>query len=59
MQDPSRKYAEIGKKLMQYLDLCSHKYAQEECGLRRIFMENKCLKFAEVLGINDFKASRC
>ena len=51
----SRKCAEIEKKLIQYLDLRAHRYAQDTCGVRWIFMENKCLKFAEGLGLNDFK----
>ena len=55
----SRKYVEIEKKLIQYLDLSAHKYAQEKCGLKWIFMENKCLKSAKLLGINYFKASPC
>ena len=37
----SCKYVEIDKKLIQYLDLRAHKYAQDKCGLRWIIMENK------------------
>ena len=51
----SNKYVEMEKKLIQYLDLRAHRYAQDTCGVRWIFMENKCLKFAEGLGLNDFK----
>ena len=59
MRGRSRKYVEIENKLIQYLDLCAHKYAQEKCGVSWIFMEMKCLKFAQGLGINEFKASPC
>ena len=51
-----RKYTEIENKLIQYLDLCAHKYSQSKCGVRWIFIENKWLKFAEGSGLNDFKA---
>ena len=57
MRGCSRKYLKIEKKLIQYLDLCEHKYAQDKCGVKWIFMEKKCLNFAEGLGLNDFKAS--
>ena len=50
-----RKYVEIEKKLIRYLDLCAHKYTQDKCGVSRIFMEKKCSKFAEGLGLNDSK----
>ena len=59
MRGRRRKYVEIENKLVQYLYLRSHKYSQYKCGVRWIFMENKCLKFVEGLGINDFKASPC
>ena len=50
---------EIEKKLIQYLDLRAHKYYQDKCGVRWIFMEHKCLNFAEGLGLNDLKSSPC
>jgi len=57
MRGRSRKYVEIEKKLIQYLDLRAQKYAQDKCGVRWIFIEKICLKFAEGLGLTDFKAS--
>ena len=57
MQGCSRKYAEIEKKLIQYLDIRAQKYAQYKCGVTWIFIGNKLLKFGEVFGIKDFKAS--
>ena len=59
MQVRSRKHAEIDNKLIHYLDICTHKYPQDTCGVRCIFMENKILRFAEGLGLNDFKDSLC
>ena len=48
---------EIEKKLIQYLDLRAQKYFQDKCGVMWIFMQNKCLKFAELLRIIDFEYS--
>ena len=45
MRGRSRKCVKIEKKLIRYLDLRVHKYDQDKCGLRWIFMENKLLKF--------------
>ena len=59
MRGRSRKYAEIEKKLIYYLDIHAHKYAQDKCGLRWMFMLNKLLNFVEGLGINNLKASPC
>ena len=59
IQGCSRKYVKIKKKPTQYLDIRVHKCAQDKYGVRWISMENKCLKFVEGLGINDFKAFLC
>ena len=53
----SRKYVDIEKEPIQYLDIRAHKLYQDKCGVGWMFMENKLLKFAEGLGINDFKSS--
>ena len=52
MRGHRHKYVEIEKKIIQYLDLRVHRYSQYKCGVRWIFMENKCLNFSEGLGIN-------
>ena len=57
MRDHSRKYVEIERKLIEYLDLRAQKYVQDKCGVRWIFMEKECLKSAGGLGSNDFKSS--
>ena len=59
MQGRSHKYVKVEKKLIEYLYILSHTYAQDKCVVPCIFMGKKCLKFSEGLGINKFKASPC
>ena len=47
------------KKLIEYLDIRALNYNQNKFGVIWIFMEKKHPKFAEGLGINDFKALPC
>jgi len=52
-----RKYEEIEKKLIEYLDLHAQAYKQDKCGLSWILLQKKCLQFADLLGYEEFHAS--
>jgi hypothetical protein len=54
-----RKFQDIEKRVMEYLDLRVKVYKQENCGVSWITLTEKCLQFADLLGYdeNEFKAS--
>ena len=52
-----RKYGEIEKKLILYIELQEKYYKRDKCGLSWLLLSKKSQEFATSLGITDFKAS--
>jgi hypothetical protein len=54
-----RKFEDIEKRLIEYLELRAKVYKQDNCGVSWITLTEKCLQFADLLGYGEgeFKAS--
>jgi hypothetical protein len=52
-----RHFAAVEVKLVEYLKLRELKYKQDKLGISWLLMIEKCKKWAEDLGVQDFKAS--
>jgi hypothetical protein len=54
-----RKFGDIEKRLVEYLELRARVYKQDNCGVSWITLTEKCLQFADLLGYDEdeFKAS--
>ena len=54
-----RKFQDIEKRLIEYLDLRVKVYKKDNCGVSWITITEKCLQFADLLGYeqHEFKAS--
>jgi hypothetical protein len=59
MRGRVRKFEDIEKRLIQYLDLRARAYLQDKCGVSWITLVKKSLQFADLLGYSEdeFKAS--
>ena len=53
----TRQFAAVEEILVQYLKLRELNYKRDKLGISWLLMIEKCLKWAEDLGVEDFKAS--
>ena len=50
-------YPKVQDNLVAYVKMRKEKYNQDKCGLSWLFLEEKCLQWAQQFGYHDFKAS--